>query len=194
MSQLTPFALILLVVFGRLVLKLCRSRKTPDPFWFSRIISNSLQILNFLYFSVAASTLSVFDCQFNGIENVMSTEPSIGCSLNDPVYSRLFHPALIYLGFYIIGVPLLFLFLLFRNRTSIRKQQNITSINRNSLKIPTAIDLSDIENRERSVSSPNRNRAVSLSVEPTEAQVRLGFLYESYTGKCYYWSVVVVLR
>ena len=192
MSQLTPFGLILVVVLGRLVLKLCK--KTPDPFWFSRIISNSLQILNFLYFSVAASTLSVFDCQFNGIKNVMSTEPSIGCSLNDPVYSRLFHPALVYLALYVIGVPLLFLVLLFRNRVSIRKQQTTVSANRNSMKIPAAIDLSDIENRERSVSSPNRNRAVSVTIEPSEAQVRLGFLYESYTGKCYYWSVIVVMR
>jgi hypothetical protein len=82
-----------------------------------------LTILNLCYFSVASSTLSVFDCRLNGVKYSLSSEPSIICSMDDPEYSKMLFPALLCLGIYVAGIPLLFSILLFSNRKLIIEDQ-----------------------------------------------------------------------
>jgi hypothetical protein len=82
-----------------------------------------LNILNFCYFSVASSTLSVFDCRLNGVQFSLSSEPSIMCSMDDKEYRTVFVPAIVCLCIYVVGIPLLISVLLFKNRRLITEDQ-----------------------------------------------------------------------
>lgn len=123
-TQSTPLVTVVLIAtFGPLVMFKKGDRTSMWP----RITSTCLQVLNFFYFSVAANTLAVFDCKFNGVVNVMSSEPSVICDLQDPVYSQIFLPALVYSAVYLMGIPLLYFLLLHRNRVEIKRIQSSES-------------------------------------------------------------------
>lgn len=120
-TQSTPLVTVVLIAtFGPMVMFKKGDRSSMWP----RITSTCLQVLNFFYFSVAANTLAVFDCKFNGVVNVMSSEPSVICDLQDPVYSQIFLPAIVYSAVYLVGIPLLYFFLLYRNRVEIKRIQS----------------------------------------------------------------------
>ncbi len=163
LSQIIPFVVIGLVLslylLGRL-LKCFKLRRQEDHHRWSRYVSYILQILNFFYFSIAAKALAVFDCQYNGLEYRMSSEPSVKCDLTYEPYLQLFYPAVAYSIVYLVGIPLLLFFLLYKNKREITAYQS----HRKSVSTRNLL------------SSPNGNE-----MEETDVFIRYGFLYDHYT-------------
>ncbi len=82
-------------------------------------ISISLKVLLLLYLSLLSSTLSVFDCvgRGEGSKSVLVAEPSIVCDVSeDPRYGRLRGLSILFIVLYVVGIPLVVLFLLLWSR------------------------------------------------------------------------------
>ena len=161
-TQLVPIVVIVVIAVSWPFLS-----SIKDDRGRSKMISACLHVLSFFYFSVAANTLAVFDCQFNGVGNVMNSEPSVTCEYNDPTYAKIFLPALVFCGVYLGGVPLLFFGLLYRNRREIQRIQ--------SSKSTSALSTSSLASSPAQKSSPSGVRDDECLVSLT-----FGFLFHHY--------------
>jgi hypothetical protein len=142
----------------------------------SKVVFVILAVLNFCYFSIATSTLSIFDCKLSGINMVLSSEPSIVCKVDDPEYRYLLYPAIASLIIYVIGVPALFFVLLFSNKAKIKEAQQTM--------------------REQGLTSPRLAGLASPKslTEDNATQVKYGFLFQQYKPEKFYWEIIIVFR
>ncbi len=158
---------LLLLLLGPSVLR----RKNDRIKTASLLVSFTLRLLNFFYFSIAANTISVFDCQFNGLHNVLTSEPSIVCDLQDPYYSQMFVPAILYCVFYLLGIPVVYMVVLYRNRDEIRR----------------------IQSKEPQSTLSSEGAVVSLekSEEESLVAIKYGFLYKNFKPSVGGWGLKI---
>ncbi len=141
-------AIPLVCIFVSFIFFLYQICKKVEKHPWSKFINHYLLILNFFYFSLAGNTFSVFDCQFNGVDFIMSSENSVKCSSEDPVYSQIYSPAIVFLFFYVLGIPLNFILLLYWNKNNIIKELQSSPLSpRKSI-----ASLSQVSNRDTPVS------------------------------------------
>ncbi len=105
------------------------------------LIKTVIFVLYVGYFELTNQILAVFNCVHWELpdltESIRSTlgqtlsqtymdeKPWIMCDLSDPVYRALFAQALLFTAVYVVGIPLLYAVLLWRNRERIRQGEHI---------------------------------------------------------------------
>ncbi len=151
LTQVAPFVVIIVYSLYYVVtfMRLRGTAASPitnnnNKAW-AHFVHDALQTLSFFYFSIAQNTLTVFDCQFNGVTTVLSKEPSVECTLDNQTYRKVFVPAIVYCAIYIAGFPLLCFLLLHRNRDEIKRLQSEKKRRMTDASITTDEADSDVE-------------------------------------------------
>ena len=149
----------------------------------------------YLYLSVMRKCFEIFQC--GGPGGTLEAETSITCSEDNPEFTTLRGFARLGLIIYGIGIPGSVAYLLVKHRRFIKKDQT---------------------RRERALSKDQSHAATKLQsawrtyyvrriIDPTailkrhielgnigRTRAKFGKLYEDFTGRCYYWRLVLLLR
>jgi hypothetical protein len=79
--------------------------------------------LYYVYFSCVRNSMTIFNCTLHSGTLTVSSEPSVLCTMDDPVYAYLYPWSVACICVYGLGIPCIFVFVLRTYRNEIRADQ-----------------------------------------------------------------------
>ena len=124
--------------------------------------------LYYVYFSVLRNGMSIYNCKLGKSGKLtMASEPSVACSMSDPVYAQLQPLSVLSICIYGVGIPLMFLAVLASYRREVCADQKLR-----------AIGLGDVADENPQLFVRKRYQK----------------LYNDFQPEFYYWRLVLISR